>query len=48
MLELLKLLVDALVFILFMIFGTRWYLRAKARYEAQSVAQSTARSSSGL
>jgi hypothetical protein len=48
MLELLKLLVDALAFILFMIFGTRWYLRAKARYEAQSVAQSTARSSSGL
>jgi membrane protein YdbS with pleckstrin-like domain len=40
--------IDALAVILFMIFGTRWYLRAKARYEAQSVAQSTARSSGGL
>jgi cytochrome c biogenesis protein CcdA len=27
---------DALLFILFMIFGTRWYFRATARLQAQS------------
>jgi cytochrome c biogenesis protein CcdA len=30
---------DGLMFILFMIFGTRWYLRATARLKAQSSEQ---------
>jgi uncharacterized membrane protein YcjF (UPF0283 family) len=35
------LIIDAVAVLLFVIFGTRWYLRAKARYEAQSAAAST-------
>jgi hypothetical protein len=34
--------IDALAFILFMIFGTRWYLRGMARYRAEQAAKGEA------